>query len=146
MNKIIRIFEGYSIGIEIIERHSSLNQKVIDNINLLKMNDFRISLDDLGVGYTNFSMLYEMPLDIVKIDKKIIEFTKTPKGLSLYEAICQLCSNLNLQIVLEGIETQEEYERLLNDKIDFIQGWYYSKAIPFNEVEDFSKTYNSKNK
>ena len=142
VTEIIKNVQGYNIDFEIIERRSSLNKKIVENIYLLKESGFRIALDDLGIGYTNFSMLYEIPLDIVKIDKKIIEFTKTSKGLVLYKNICQLCVNLDLQIVLEGVETQEEYERLMSQDVDFIQGWYYSKAIPFDAVESFSKNFN----
>ncbi|WP_428024577.1 EAL domain-containing protein [Arcobacter sp.] len=141
INQIIKMLKKYNVHFEIIERRSSLNKKIVENLKLLKENNFKISLDDLGIGFTNFSMLYEMPLDIVKIDKKIIEFTNTTKGLVLYNNICHLCISLNLQIVLEGVETKEEYERLMNKDINFIQGWYFSKAIPFNEVESFSKNF-----
>jgi lactose/cellobiose-specific phosphotransferase system IIC component len=141
INKIMKILKGHKIDFEIIERRSSLNKKIFENIELLKKNNFKISLDDLGIGYTNFSMLYEIPLDIVKIDKKIIEFTDTEKGFILYQNICHLCTNLNLKIVLEGVETKEEYDRLMNKDIHFIQGWYFSKALPFNEVEAFSKNF-----
>lgn len=142
VNEIINILKGYDVGFEILERRSALNKKVHKNLHLLKKNNFKISLDDLGVGYTNFSMLYELPLDIVKIDKKIIEFTNTEKGLILYKHIRNLCKSLNLKIVLEGIETKEEYDRLVNKDISYVQGWYYSKAIPFDEVEEFSRKFN----
>ena len=142
VSEIINLLKGYNIGFEIIERRSSLNKKVYENLCLLKKNNFKIALDDLGVGYTNFSMLYELPLDIVKIDKKIIEFTNTEKGYTLYKHICNLCKSLDLQIVLEGVETKEEYDRLVNKDIKYVQGWYYSKAIPFIEIEEFSKKFN----
>lgn len=141
VNEIINIAKGYAIDFEIIERRSSLNQKIFEHIHLLKKNDFGIALDDFGIGYTNFSMLYEMPLDYVKIDKKIINFTDTEKGLILYNSICQLCASLHLKIILEGVETQEERDRLMNKEVRFIQGWYYAKALPFDAVVPFSKNF-----
>lgn len=144
--QIIDTLKGYTVGFEIIERRSALNQNILNNLQLLKENGFKISLDDLGVGYTNFSMLYELPLDIVKIDKRVIAFTQTQKGLKLYTDICQLCANMNLEIVLEGVETQEEYDRLINPYVSYIQGWYYSKAIPFDEIQTYSKNFNQKQK
>ncbi|PLY08841.1 MAG: hypothetical protein C0625_01365 [Arcobacter sp.] len=145
INEVIDILKGHKISFEIIERRSSLNEKVLENINLLKSNKFKISLDDLGVGFTNFSMLYEIPLDIVKIDRKIIAYTKTKKGLILYENICKLAVELDLEIVLEGIETQEEYDKLVNKDINLVQGWYYSKAICFDEVESYTRNFVSNN-
>ncbi|MAC84135.1 MAG: hypothetical protein CL624_08370 [Arcobacter sp.] len=136
--KIIDILKGYDITFEIIERRSFLNNNILKNINLLKQNGFKLSLDDLGVGYTNFSILYELPFDSVKIDKKIIGFTNTKKGLSLYKNICNLCSDLNFEIILEGVETKEELKTLENKNAYIIQGWYFSKAIPFEKVEEFS--------
>ncbi|WP_368030125.1 EAL domain-containing protein [Arcobacter sp. s6] len=137
--EIINILKTYDVTFEIIERRSALNEKVLKNINLLKQNGFKLSLDDLGVGYTNFSILYELPFDNVKIDKKILEFTNTKKGLVLYKNICTLCSDLGFEIILEGVETKEELELLTNDNIHIVQGWYFSKALPFDEVESFTK-------
>ncbi|WP_122893485.1 EAL domain-containing protein [Arcobacter peruensis] len=141
INDIISILKGYNICFEIIERRSSLNKNVFENIKLMKQEGFKISLDDLGVGFTNFSILYEIPLSSVKIDRKIIEYTKDKKGFILYKNICELCSDLNYQIILEGIETQDEYDKLVNPKINIIQGWYYSKAICFDEVYQYSKSF-----
>ena len=137
--KIIDILRTYDITFEIIERRSALNKNVLKNIKLLKENGFKLSLDDLGVGYTNFSILYELPLDNVKIDKKILGFTNTEKGLVLYKNICKLCSDLNFEIILEGVETKEELELLTSDDIYIVQGWYFSKALPFDRIESFSK-------
>ena len=137
LREIIRILHGYNITFEVIERRSFLNKNIFNNIKLLKENGFKISLDDLGIGYTNFSVLYELPFDNVKIDRKIISFTHTKKGLILYENICKLCSQLGFKIVLEGIETKEELDKLMNKDIDYIQGWYFSKALAFNDVQNF---------
>ena len=142
VNEIIGILKEYNVDFEIIERRSALNEKIYENVNLLKENNFKISLDDLGIGFTNFSMLYEIPFDMVKIDKQIIQFTNTKRGFILYQNICHLCVNLNLKIALEGVETKEEYEKLVNEDITFIQGWYFSKALPFNKVEAYSKNFN----
>lgn len=142
ISNIVSILKGYNICFEIIERRSSLHKNVFENIKVMKQEGFKISLDDLGVGFTNFSMLYEIPLSSVKIDRKIIEYTKHQKGFILYKNICKLCSDLNYQIILEGIETQEEYDKLVNPQIDIIQGWYYSKAICFDDAYTYSKSFN----
>lgn len=142
INKITNILKGYNVCFEIIERRSSLNENIFEAIKLIKNEGFKVSLDDFGVGFTNFSMLYEIPFDSVKIDRKIIEYTNSEKGLSLYKNICELCSSLNYQIILEGLESQEEYEKLVNNNIDIIQGWYYSKAICFEEASLYSKNFN----
>ncbi len=146
VERIVSILGHCNISIEIIERRSALNSKIINNLNYLIEKGFKISLDDLGAGYTNFSVLYELPLDSIKIDKSVIDFTNTEKGLVLYHNICKLCSNLNYKIILEGIETNEQLKKLDNGYIDYIQGWYFSKALPFNEVKNFSKNFHLKEK
>ncbi len=142
VERIIEIMGEYNITIEITERRSSLKKNIIDNLVYLKNNGFIISLDDVGTGYTNFAVLYELPLDEVKIDKSIIDLIESKKGLVFYENICELCSCLNYDIVLEGVETKEQIEKLKNSNVKHIQGWYYSKAISFDEVHTFAKEFN----
>lgn len=139
--EIIDILKGYNISFEILERRSALNIKVLQNIKILKENGFKISLDDVGIGFTNFSMLYEFPLDTVKIDRKILSFTNEKKGYVLYKNICKLCSDLDLKIVIEGVETKEELDKLINEDVSLVQGWYFSKAIAFENIEDYSKNF-----
>ncbi|MGB1239742.1 MAG: EAL domain-containing protein, partial [Pseudomonadales bacterium] len=93
-----------------------------------------ISLDDLGTGYTNFEVLYELPLTSVKIDRSIINITDESRGLEMYKNICELCHDLGYKIILEGVETQSQVDRLVDDKTYAVQGWYYSKAVPFADI------------
>jgi lactose/cellobiose-specific phosphotransferase system IIC component len=144
IKRIIELFEGYNITIEIIERRSALSSEIISNLKYLKSKGFKISLDDMGAGYTNFEVLYKLPLDSVKIDKSVIDFTSTKKGYVLYESICMLSTQLEYEIILEGIETKEQLERLMNKDVSLVQGWVYSKALPFEEVIPYKEAYESK--
>lgn len=131
---IANILLGYDICLEILERRSSLNEKIKDNLHFLRDQGFKLSMDDLGKGYTNFEVLYQLPLSSVKIDRSIINFTSEPRGLMLYKNICQLCHALGYKIILEGVETKEQLDRLADHKTYAVQGWFYSKAVPFKEV------------
>lgn len=145
ITQMIGLLKNTRTTFEIIERRSALNNDIIKNVSFLRENSFKISLDDLGVGHTNFAVLYELPLDSVKIDKRIVGFASTKKGQILFKYICEMCANMNLNITVEGIETKDELLRLDDKHIKYVQGWYFSKALPFKKVKTFSQKFNLDN-
>lgn len=144
VESIAELLHGYNICIEILERRACLGDRTRKNLQYLRSKGFAISLDDLGTGYTNFEVLYELPLSSVKIDRSIINFTESKRGFLLYKNICELCDSLGYKIILEGIETQSQLDRLVNSKTYAVQGWYYSKAVPFTEIIPLVKQIRAK--
>lgn len=134
VQEIATTLHGYDICFEILERRACLSELTKQNLQYLRDRNFAISLDDLGTGYTNFEVLYELPLTSVKIDRSIINITDESRGLEMYKNICELCHDLGYKIILEGVETQSQVDRLVDDKTYAVQGWYYSKAVPFADI------------
>ena len=103
---------------------------------------FRIYLDDLGSGYTSLSNLCDYPIDVVKIDRGILLKTDTPKGKALFGGIVSLAHKLDMAGICEGVETEEQNTLVSQSDCDYIQGWYYAKAMPIDECENFVESYN----
>ena len=97
----------------------------------LSKQGVKISLDDFGTGYSSLSMLLKLPIDQIKIDRSFVNLMKKTKaGYAIVESIIFLAHNLNCTVVAEGVETKESVEILTQLKCDYLQGFYFSKALP----------------
>lgn len=138
-------FDRSKLLIEITEDSVEKNL-VAAMLNIIKVKElgFRIALDDIGSGYTSLISLCEYPIDIVKIDREILLLAATEKGKKLFMGIISLAHYLNLKVVCEGVETEEQNKLVNECECDYIQGWYYSKALPEKNAEKFAKDYINK--
>ncbi|MDD2791399.1 MAG: EAL domain-containing protein [Sulfurimonas sp.] len=103
----------------------------------LKELGFHISMDDFGAGYSSLSYLKNLPIDKLKIDKSFItDIAKEPKNQIIVKTIIFLAKELKFHILAEGVETQEELDFLINNKIDSIQGYYYTKPLPEMQMQE----------
>lgn len=96
-----------------------------------------ISLDDFGTGYSSLSYLKNLPVDTLKIDKSFIdEIMQDSNSKEIIGSIINLVQKLKMETVAEGVETLEQYEYLKNVGCDCYQGYYRSKPISENEVNE----------
>ena len=138
-------FDRSKLIMEITEDAIEKNLDVArDNIIKAKELGFRIALDDIGSGYTSLISLGEYPIDIVKIDRKVLLLSEKEIGKKLFWGIISLIHNLNLKVVCEGVETEQQNTLVSRSDCDYIQGWYYSKALPIVSAEIFYKEYMEK--
>ena len=138
-------FDRSKLIMEITEDAIEKNLDVArDNIIKAKELGFRIALDDIGSGYTSLISLGEYPIDIVKIDREVLLLSEKESGKKLFLGIISLIHNLNLKVVCEGVETEEQNTLVSRSDCDYIQGWYYSKALPEASAEIFYKEYMKK--
>ena len=138
-------FDRSKLIMEITEDAIEKNLDVArDNIIKAKELGFRIALDDIGSGYTSLISLGEYPIDIVKIDREVLLLSEKESGKKLFLEIISLIHNLNLKVVCEGVETEEQNTLVSRSDCDYIQGWYYSKALPEASAEIFYKEYMKK--
>jgi EAL domain-containing protein (putative c-di-GMP-specific phosphodiesterase class I) len=104
--------------------------------NILKKNGIKVALDDFGTGYSSLSYLLKLDLDILKIDKSLIQgISQNFKEQKLVHTVIQLGKDLGLHVVAEGVETQEEFDSLVINDVDEIQGFYYSRPLDLVETE-----------
>lgn len=100
----------------------------IQIINELKDFGFKISLDDFGTGYTSLSYLSRLSFDELKVDKSFVDQLSTDsKSEKLIHTIINLKETYNCEIVVEGVETEEQYNILMKLGCNIIQGFYFSK-------------------
>ena len=97
------------------------------------------------MGNSNLNYIIEMPVEIVKFDKVLVDsYFSDPKAKLVVDKIIEMIKALNLELVLEGIEEKDILEQALKLDIDYIQGYFFSKPIPTNEFIDFIKDKNKK--
>lgn len=138
-------FDKSKLIIEITEDAIEKDREVAKrNVMLCKELGFKIHLDDLGSGYTSLANLCDYPIDVVKIDRDILLKTDTQKGKALLAGIVALAHSLDISVICEGVETEEQTTLVSDSGCDYIQGWYYSKAMPLEECEPFIKKHELK--
>lgn len=121
---------------EITEDAMETNKQVaFGNISRCKDLGFRIALDDAGSGYTSFADLRDYPIDLVKIDRSILNSVTMPRGAALLRGVTALAHNLDMRVLCEGAETQEQANMLRDIGCDYIQGYYFYHPLPLKEIE-----------
>lgn len=109
---------------------------IVEVLNRLKQLGVQIAIDDFGTDYSSLSRIKEIPIDKIKIDREFIkELSDSPKDQAIVKAILMLGKNLNLIVLAEGAETQAEIDFLIVHKCDEVQGYFYHKPMPANEIE-----------
>ncbi len=126
------------IKIEIVESAVMENTDLtIKTLKLLRQDGIKISLDDFGTGYSSFAYLAQLPLDTIKIDKSfVLQMLKDETNQHIVKAITSLAHHLGKDVVAEGVETLEHIQLLQLDKVDILQGFYFHKALPPEEILD----------
>jgi len=110
--------------------------KVLSTLQSLKTLGLTLSLDDFGTGYSSLSYLKNIPYDTIKIDKSFIDdFLVNEKNLSFVKMIINIAKTLHLEVVAEGVETQEQMSKLMELECDMYQGYLCSKPLPAKEFE-----------
>ncbi|KQW02887.1 hypothetical protein ASC87_00595 [Rhizobacter sp. Root1221] len=108
---------------------------VVRALRQLKQIGVTLSLDDFGTGYSSLSYLKDFPIDVVKIDRSFVrDVTNSVEGASLTKAIIAMARSLNLTTVAEGVETEGQLSFLNTHRCDAIQGYYFSRPLPANDL------------
>jgi EAL domain-containing protein (putative c-di-GMP-specific phosphodiesterase class I) len=138
---VLEIIESENIDAKYLELELT-ESLVVDNpektivmLTALKEMGIRLSIDDFGTGYSSLSYLSQFPLDILKIDKSFINQMETNnKGLALTQTIIAIAHNLSLEVVAEGVETEQQLNLLRKLSCEYVQGYFFSKPIPASEI------------
>ncbi len=123
------------------------DNSIIDKISLLKQIGVKISIDDFGTGYSSLAYLKQFNVDKVKIDKSFIwKLEENEDDKPIIKAIIAMSQNLNLEIIAEGIETKYQKDFLEESGCKLYQGYYYSKPVSKQEIENLIIEENSPKK
>lgn len=141
--KLKKLFNRYDVRpdefeMEITETAVMLDlEKAVYNLMQLKSLGVRIALDDFGSGYSSLTYLQELPIDVLKLDQKLIKMINTEYDEAyILKMIIDMAHYLGLKVVAEGVETHEQLQVMARHKCDIIQGFYYSRPLPSDKIEE----------
>lgn len=136
------------INLEITESTAITTTKALEqNMEKLCAIGCTFSLDDFGTGYSNLTQIIRYPFKIIKLDKSLVwgyYDENTPQIKTLTTHIINMINELGLEIVAEGVETKEMVDMLAQNKVEHLQGYYFSKPLPeaayceFLEKQDYN--------
>lgn len=132
--------EPKNLKIEITETVLMANiNSVLNLLQKLQAEGFVIEIDDFGSKYSSLNMLKEISANVLKIDMEFLRKTENEeKGNIILKNVIEMAKMLDMQVIIEGVETEEQKELISNFKCDLIQGFFYSEPIP---VIDFEQKY-----
>ena len=131
--------EATSLAVEVTEQTLIDNRGEVEStLKKLRSMGLKIMLDDFGTGYASLAYLRNYPVSVVKIDHEfIIGIPENQQDSAIVEAIAGLTRGLKLDLLAEGVENERQIEALKAMGCQYAQGYYWSKALPGDEYEQF---------
>lgn len=134
-------FPPKNLEIEITE-YSFINSLdlAINTLSQLKAMGIKIALDDFGTGYSSLSLLLKLPIDLLKIDKSIVDNIENDKKNQIFiEQIINIGHSMNFEVISEGIEIEKQISILKENHCDFIQGFLWGTPLSKDEALALAK-------
>jgi len=111
-------------------------EATVDQLNRLKSTGVRISIDDFGTGYSSFAYLRKFPIDILKIDQTFVAaIADTWESAAIVHTLVQLGKVLGLEMVAEGIETDDQWTRLRAERVEKGQGYLFARPLDAQAID-----------
>ncbi|OKP78205.1 diguanylate cyclase [Paenibacillus sp. P3E] len=127
--------EPHFLELEITESIAMNNmEETVAQLSKLRNLGVRVSLDDFGTGFSSLGNLDEIPVNTLKIDQVFIRKSKMHSKKAIISNIIAIASNLNMEVVAEGVETPEQIELLQSLGCRVMQGFYYGRPMPVSEL------------
>ena len=105
-------------------------ENIVSILTEIKKLGVKIALDDFGVGYSSFGYIKMLPIDIIKIDRSLLKkVEEDKKTLAIISALIQLAHSINLEVIVEGVELDEQLKLLRGLYCDAVQGFLLSKPV-----------------
>ena len=137
IDAVREIMERYStpkgyVQIEITETISDMDHLIISNIaNSLRKMGFELAMDDFGTKYANMETLVNFQFGVAKIDRSLVkDITTNEKSVVMLRHLTAMLKELDIECVIEGVETQDQIDILRNMNCEVIQGFFYGKPTP----------------
>lgn len=131
------------INLEITETASAYSQdKLRNNVFTLNKYGFTFSLDDFGTGYSNLMRIKALPLSIVKLDRAFVLLEeKNNQFHNIISNLIRMLKDMGMDVLVEGIETEEMVKRFIELGVDEIQGFYFSRPLPKSDYLRFLREH-----
>ena len=147
-DKLEDIARTYGIDTKELELEITESTFIKDSVELIKMVDllrekgFMVSIDDFGSGFSALNLLKDLPVDTIKLDKEFLQVSSnTTRGKKVIRNVIQLCRDLKMDVVTEGIETKEQVNFITSCGCQIGQGFFYAKPLPVSEFLVFAEEF-----
>ncbi|XPV76135.1 MAG: EAL domain-containing protein [Desulfovibrio sp.] len=135
-------FQSSKLYVELTETALMENlDMAMETLADVRASGVKVVLDDFGTGYSSLQYLQKLDIQALKIDRSFIQSLKDPydDSTQLVKTIVSMAKGLDLQIVAEGVETQDQYEFVKNERCERAQGFLLAKPMPLEKLTEFLK-------
>ncbi len=147
VEQIEQLLDCYKLNPKCLELEVTESSLIADEFlagkTLRKLHSLGVtlSLDDFGTGYSSFSYLKKYPFDCIKVDKSFInQVSGSEQDKEIIRSIIHVAKKLKLKVVMEGVETLEQEQFILDEGCDYVQGYLYGKPMNVLEFENSLKS------
>ncbi|WP_394144724.1 PTS sugar transporter subunit IIC/EAL domain-containing protein [Vibrio atypicus] len=140
MNQLVKVISPYArfIHIEITEETLLSDETLVAAaFNRLHQMGVKVHIDDFGTGFSSLSYLNKFDVDVLKVDRSFVLALVTGKGRKVFGSILSIAKELGLEVVVEGVESQEQLDLIPKEQSIAVQGWYYAKSLPINRLIEY---------
>ena len=124
----------------LMDKHPNVAETMIE----LRAMGVRIDLDDFGTGYSSLSYLHQFPIDTLKIDRSFVSrIGEAEEGLEIVNTIVSLAASLEMEVVAEGVETEQQLQLLRKLKCSYAQGFHLSRPVAGEQFESLLGAHKS---
>lgn len=141
-DKLVNLFQNYTvlpkqITLEITESNAiKMTSEALYAISRLKLFGVKLAIDDFGTGYSSISQLVDLPFDEIKIDRSFVcQLADNKKAQAIISATFNLATSLHFNLIVEGVETQEQLDFLRDKGNCMIQGYLLSKPLSTDDLQ-----------
>jgi diguanylate cyclase (GGDEF)-like protein len=121
------------------------NEATLAALHQLRSLGVRISMDDFGTGYSSLSYLRSFPFDKIKIDQSFVrDLTERPDSIAIIRAVAGLGLSFGMTTTAEGVETQDQLDKMREEGCSEVQGYFYSKPVPANQITELLAGFEEK--
>lgn len=133
-------FPPECLEIEITEySFAEESSHTIENVKILRDNQIMIALDDFGTGYTSLEQLMKLPINLVKIDKSLIDnVARNEMNIDFVKSVIYMGHLMDAEVIAEGVELDNQVECLRELDCDFIQGYIWGKPMEYDEARELA--------
>ena len=141
---IFSLLEKYQIPEHLIKieitdsAYTENNNRISHAVNTFRNRGLVVMMDDFGCGYSSLNMLKNIPVDVLKLDMRFLQFKEEErqKSANILESIVNMAGLLHLPIVVEGVENESQEKFVQKLGCRYIQGFYYYKPLPIKKFEE----------
>ncbi len=134
-------FPAENLEIEITEYSFSESQEhTYNNVVALRNMGVQIALDDFGTGYTSLEQLLKLPVNLLKVDKSLVDNIEDNRvNRDFIDSVIYMGHLIGCDVIAEGVESESQLQLLKDHNCDYVQGFVWSKPLPFDDAKDLVK-------